>query len=54
MKIFEHAPEKKIIRYLKSCSPEDEIYKCEDEEGNSWLHFYSETEYSNLQDFILE
>ena len=54
MKIFEHAPEDKIIDYLKSCVPEDEIYNCEDEEGNGWLHFYSGKEYSNLQDFILE
>jgi len=54
MKIFEHAPEDKIIEYLKSCVPEDEIYNCEDEEGNGWLHFYSGKEYSNLQDYILE
>lgn len=54
MKIFEHAPEEKIIKYLKSCSPEDEIFRVEDEEGNSWLHFYSEKEYSNLHDYILK
>ena len=54
MKIFEHASEDKIIEYLKSCVPEDEIYNCEDEEGNGWLHFYSGKEYSNLQDYILE
>lgn len=54
MKIFEHLPEEKIIRYLESCTPEDDIYNCEDEEGNGWLHFYSGIEYSNLQDFILE
>lgn len=54
MKIFEYLPEEKIIEYLKSCVPEDEIYNCEDEEGNGWLHFYSGKEYSNLQDYILE
>jgi len=54
MKIFEHLPEENIIRYLESCVPEDEIYICEDEEGNGWLHFYSEEKYSNLQDFVLE
>lgn len=54
MKIFEYLPEEKVIKYLESCTPEDEIYNCEDEEGNSWLHFYSETGYSNLQDYILE
>lgn len=54
MKIFEHQPEEKIIQYLKTCVPEDEIFSVEDEEGNSWLHFFSEKEYSNLQDFILE
>ena len=54
MKIFEHASEDKIIEYPKSCVPEDEIYNCEDEEGNGWLHFYSGKEYSNLQDYILE
>ena len=54
MKIFEHQAEEKIIKYLKTCVAEDEIYNCEDEEGVSWLHFYSEKEYSNLQDFILE
>ena len=54
MKIFEYLPEEKVIKYLESCSPEDEIFGAEDEEGNSWLHFYSEKEYSNLQDFILE
>ena len=54
MKIFEHQPEEKIIQYLKTCVPEDEIYNCEDEEGNSWLHFFSDKEYSNLQDFILK
>jgi len=54
MKIFEHQAEEKIIKYLKSCTPEDEIYSCEDEEGNGWLHFYSGKEYSNLQDYILE
>ena len=54
MKIFEHLPEEKVIKYLESCVPEDEIYNCEDEEGNGWLHFYSGKEYSNLQDYILE
>jgi ankyrin repeat protein len=54
MKIFEFLPEDKIIQYLKTCVPEDEIYNCEDEEGNSWLHVYSEKEYSNLQDYILK
>ena len=54
MKIFEHQAEEKIIKYLKSCTPEDEIYNCEDDEGNGWLHFYSDKEYSNLQDYILE
>ena len=54
MKIFEYLPEGKIIRYLESCTPEDEIFGVEDEEGNSWLHFYSGKEYSNLQDYILE
>lgn len=54
MKIFEHGLEEKIVEYLKSCTPDDKIYNCEDEEGNGWLHFYSDNEYSNLQDFILE
>jgi len=54
MKIFEHLPEEKVIRYLESCTPEDEIFGVEDEEGNGWLHFFSEKEYSNLQDYILE
>lgn len=54
MKIFEHQAEEKIIKYLKSCSPEDEIFVAEDEEGNGWLHVYSETKYANLQDYILE
>jgi ankyrin repeat protein len=54
MKIFEHASEDKIIEYLKTCVLEDEIYNCEDEEGNGWLHVYSGTQYSNLQDYILE
>jgi len=54
MKIFEHQSEEKIIQYLKTRVPEDEIYNCEDEEGNSWLHFFSDKKYSNLQDYILE
>jgi hypothetical protein len=54
MKIFEHLPEEKVIRYLESCTPEDEIFGAEDEEGNGWLHFYSDKEYSNLQDYLLE
>ena len=54
MKLFEHQAEEKIIKYLKSCSPEDEIFVAEDEEGNGWLHYYSETKYANLQDYILE
>ena len=54
MKIFEHLPEEKVIKYLESCTPEDEIYNCEDQEGNSWLHFYAGQEYSNLHDYILE
>jgi len=54
MKIFEHLPEEKIIKYLERCVPEDEIYNCEDEEGNGWLHFFSDKEYSNLQDYILK
>ena len=54
MKIFEHQPEEKIIQYLETCVSEDEIYNCEDEEGNGWLHFYADKEYSNLQDYILE
>lgn len=55
MKIFDiNLPEDKIIKYLETCVPEDEIYNCEDEEGNSWLHVYSGVEYTNLQDFILE
>ena len=54
MKFFERLPEDKIIKYLESCTPEDEIFSVEDEEGNSWLHFYSEKEYSNLQDYILK
>ena len=54
MKIFEHLLEDDIIRYLESCTPEDEIYKCEDDQGNSWLHFYAGMGYQNLQDLILE
>jgi ankyrin repeat protein len=54
MKIFEHLPEEKIIKYLARCVPEDEIFGVEDEEGNGWLHFFSDKEYSNLQDYILE
>jgi hypothetical protein len=54
MKIFEHSPEDAIIRYLESCAPEDEIYKCEDDQGNSWLHFYAGRGYPNLHDLILE
>jgi ankyrin repeat protein len=54
MKFFEHLPEGKIIKYLESCTPEDEIFSVEDEEGNGWLHFFSDKECSNLQDYILE
>jgi ankyrin repeat protein len=54
MKIFEHLPQDRVIKYLETCTPEDEIYNCTDDEGNSLLHVYSGGEYSDLQDFILE
>jgi hypothetical protein len=54
MKIFEHLSEDAIIRYLESCTPEDEIYKCENDRGDSWLHFYAGMGYPNVQDLILE
>lgn len=53
MKIFEeHIDEETIIKYLEL--QEDEIFNVEDEEGNSWLHFYPGKKYSNLHNFILE
>ena len=56
MKIFEeYIDEETIVKYLESPRHrEDEIYNVEDEEGNSWLHFYCEKRYSKLHDLILE
>ncbi|APC25730.1 Ankyrin repeat-containing protein [Only Syngen Nebraska virus 5] len=42
-----------IIDYLKSCTPEEEIFKCTDNHGNTLLHTYAGRKYEKLQDYIL-
>lgn len=56
MELFKRHAEEKLIRYLESCDTRriSEILRIIEDEGNSWLHFYSGKEYSNLQDIILE
>lgn len=45
--------EEDVIRYLGTCTPEDEIYDVTDDDGNSLLHLYSGNQYATLQDQIL-
>ncbi|AGE52577.1 hypothetical protein PBCVCvsA1_482L [Paramecium bursaria Chlorella virus CvsA1] len=45
--------EDQIIEYLKSCNPEEEIFKCTDNHGNTLLHTYAGRKYEKLQDYIL-
>ncbi|ABT14982.1 hypothetical protein NY2A_B583L [Paramecium bursaria Chlorella virus NY2A] len=45
--------EDNIIEYLKSCDPEEEIFKCTDNHGNTLLHTYAGINYEKLQDYIL-
>jgi ankyrin repeat protein len=42
-----------VLEYLKQCDSDEEIYKCENDYGDSLLHMYSGVEYQRLQEYIL-
>ena len=42
-----------VLEYLQQCDPDEEIYKCENDDGDSLLHMYSGVEYQRLQEYIL-